>query len=341
MTLYEIILFLGLAGAVIAGANAPKIGAALKLLDDPTAEVHKKHLKAVPQVGSVLMLIGLLALSLGAWFFGRALEFLPIVGSAALVGFLGIVDDRLKLSWGIRLVALWSIVGALLLMSPNLLVVELNWSWGTITPLGIYWGAGFTALCLVGLIIALNMMDGFNGGILSQAIVWALIFAALAPGDLVPVFNYLAILFAVILSFNIFSRLFMGDGGAYALGLLMGAAAILIYGLETAGAVYADTIVVWLALPVFDCLRVIFRRKLRGDSPFLPQRDHMHHLLMNAFGRHAALVFAVLYTSIGGWAAYLWPNKSWVIVLCQIAVMLVTVYGISRVRQDPKLAASS
>ncbi len=330
MGFYEFILCIGLIGAVLAGFNAQRIGVALGLLDDPSAEHHKEHKSAVPQVGSVLLLIGLLALTVGAAVFSRASELVPVAYCSALVGVLGIVDDRLKLSWAKRFVALWAVVGLLLFVSPDLLVTELSWSWGQTTVLGFWGGVGFTALCLVGLIIALNMMDGFNGGILSQGIVWSLIFATLAAGDLVQVFLYLALLLAVILAFNMLSKLFMGDGGAYALGLLMGASAIFMYGAKTTIPVYADTIVVWLALPVFDCLRVIFRRKLRGQSPFLPQRDHLHHLLMKAVHRQAGLVFSFSYTLLAGLAALWKPEASWMIVLTQLLVLAAVVYLASK-----------
>lgn len=300
------------------------------LLDDPKAEAHKEHQSAVPQVGSVLLFCGLAALAVGAVFWEKSAIFLPIILCAFLIGVLGIVDDRLKLSWRSRFVLLWSIVLFLLFLSPDLLVDKLAWSWGQTSELGFWGGIGFTALCLVGLVIALNMMDGFNGGILSQGIVWLLIFAVLATGSLTTVFLYLGLTLLVILAFNMPSKLFMGDGGAYALGLILGASAIMMYGTETDIPVYADTIVVWLALPVFDCLRVIFLRVLKGLSPFHPQRDHLHHLLMKTVHRHAGLAFSFSCTAIAGLAALWKPEFSWLIVLAQLFVLGVTVYFTSR-----------
>ncbi len=328
--MYEIILFAGLVATLVAGVKARAIGGALGLLDDPKAEAHKEHTEAVPQVGSVLLFCGLAALAAGGLFLGRAEVFLPIILCAFMVGVLGIVDDRLKLSWLRRFVLLWLIIAALLLLAPTLLIEKLVWSWGQTTELGFWGGLGFTALCLVGLVIALNMMDGYNGGILSQGIVWSLIFLSLVSGDLVIVFSFLAITLAVILAFNMPSRLFMGDGGAYALGLVMGASAIMMYATETSANVYADTIVVWLALPVFDCLRVIGLRKLKGQSPFLPQRDHLHHLLRKAVHPQAGLVYAVSYTGISGLAALFRPELSWFIVLVQLGVLALTVFLTSR-----------
>lgn len=328
--LYEITLGLGLVAAFFAGKKALFVGLSLGLLDDPKAEAHKEHHGAVPQVGSVLLLCGLVALAIGAALWGKVTVFLPIIICAFLIGVLGIVDDRLKLSWRTRFVFLWSIVGLLLFLSPDLLIDKLVWSWGQTSDLGFLGGIGFTALCLVGLVIALNMMDGFNGGILSQGIVWLLMFANLASGDLATVFLYLAMTLLVILAFNMPSKLFMGDGGAYALGLVLGASAIMMYGAEPETPVYADTIVVWLALPVFDCLRVIFMRVLKGLSPFQPRRDHLHHLLMKVVHRHAGLAFSFLYTATAVLAALWRPEYSWLIVLAQLLVLGLTVSMTSR-----------
>ncbi len=323
--MYELILLLGVVAAFVAGTKAQAIGVSLKLLDDPKAEAHKAHVSAVPQVGSVLLFASLLAIAIAAALFGRGLVFIPIVLCASLVGALGIIDDRLKLSWVSRFVALWLIIAVLLVLSPELLITSLHWSWGQTSDLGLVGGSAFTALCLVGLVIALNMMDGFNGGILSQGIVWSLTFAYLATGPATTVLLTVTATLFVILYFNLPSKLFMGDGGAYALGLFMGASAIMMYSADTNATVYADTIVVWLALPVFDCLRVIFRRKLRGESPFLPQRDHLHHLLMKSVHRHAGLVFSFLYTAISSLAAILKPEASYIIVLVQLLTLAVVV----------------
>lgn len=340
---YEFTLGLGLMTAFFAGFKAHLVGRWLGLLDDPRAEAHKGHQSAVPQVGSVLLFCGIAALAAGAAFWGKSTVFLPVVLCVFLIGVLGIVDDRLKLSWRTRFVFQWSIVGLLLFLTPELLVKELTWSWGQSTNLGVWGGIGFTALCLVGLVIALNMMDGFNGGILSQGIVWLLLFAALATDDLTNVFLYLVLNLMVILAFNMPSKLFMGDGGAYALGLLLGASAIMMYGEETDIPVYADTIVVWLALPVFDCLRVIFLRVFKGLSPFYPQRDHLHHLLMKTVHQHAGLVFSFLYTATAGLAALWKPECSWLIVLTQLLVLGVIVYTVSRIeksRSEASIAAA-
>lgn len=306
------------------GLKAGAIGSYLGLLDDPTAEAHKFHANKTPLVGSILLAAALVFLVANSLWKGHSSTYVTVSVFSILMGALGIVDDRLKLSWQVRFVLLWVIVAMLISLTPEMMVDQLHWSWGQISELSYTGGMVFTALCLVGLVIALNMMDGFNGGILSQGIVWSVIFAAMSP-VYQSTFIYFAAVLSLIFFFNMAGKLFMGDGGAYALGLLMGASAIVMYSTETVNEVYADTIVVWLALPVFDCLRVIWGRKIKGLSPFLPQRDHLHHLVMREAGPNAALAYTIGFTAASGAAAARYPEISYLIVACQLLVLFLTI----------------
>lgn len=318
----------GILSVFLIGLAARPIGEFLGIMDNPKSEQHKLHSQPTPLVGAILVSTALAFLVLdrllsngGDAYFG-SIAWISV--AAFVIGVLGVVDDRVKLSWHIRFIALWLIVGGLLVAVPDLILSELRWSWGQTTELGTIGGAAFTALCLVGLVIALNMMDGFNGGVLSQCLIWSLIFALLAGVTGQAAYLYIAATIAVILGFNLRGKLFLGDGGAYALGILMGASAIITYTQDGSPA-YADTIVVWLALPVFDCLRVIFRRKLSGESPFLPQRDHLHHLMMGIKGPKLALLFTAGFGAVFGTLSVLAPEKSYLLVLIQLSTIAAAV----------------
>ncbi|WP_417449985.1 MraY family glycosyltransferase [Kordiimonas sp.] len=336
-----VFILMGALAVVLLGFRAQAIGRALGLLDDPSSEAHKFHANKTPLVGSILLAAGMVFLVVDIFISDLHREYLSISCFAGAMCVLGIIDDRVKLSWVSRFFTLWLIVAALIAVSPDLLISDLHWSWGMSTHLGSIAGLLFTALCLVGMVIALNMMDGFNGGILSQGIVWSLIFAVLSVSQQA-VMLYLALVLGIIFAFNMAGRLFMGDGGAYALGLVMGASAILMYSTESTSPVYADTIVVWLALPVFDCLRVIFWRKLNGHSPFLPRRDHLHHLIMRRAGPKAALAYATTFTASSGVFALYFPQLSYLVVFAQLGVLALSVAILSkaeRVESAKRVAA--
>lgn len=329
---------IGVVSVFVLALKASQIGSTLGLMDDPKSEQHKLHRTATPLVGAILISAALLVMAVNLLVTGAGFEMLIVGGCAIGIGVLGMVDDKLKLSWHSRFIALWLIMATLLVCVPELRLAELRWSWGMTTELGTIGGSLFTALCLVGLVIALNMMDGFNGSVLSQCLVWSLIFGAFAATGDASIYHYFAAVVLVILGFNLKGKLFLGDGGAYALGILMGCGAILTYSANP-GTVYADTIVVWLALPVFDCLRVIFRRKLSGESPFLPQRDHLHHHFMSVQGPGLALAFTAGFSILFGFLSLWIPQYSYLLVALQLTAIAVAVITTSRARLENRAPA--
>lgn len=329
---------IGFISVFILALNARQIGLALGLMDDPKSEKHKLHRESTPLVGAILISTALCVMAISLLLSGDGYNLLIVSAAAIGIGVLGMVDDKLKLSWHSRFVTLWLIMAALLVCVPELRLAELRWSWGVTTELGTLGGSLFTALCLVGLVIALNMMDGFNGSVLSQCLVWSLIFGTFAATGYATVYAYIAAIVALIFGFNLKGKLFLGDGGAYALGILMGCGAILTYSANPT-TVYADTIVVWLALPVFDCLRVIFRRKLAGESPFLPQRDHLHHHFICVQGPGLALAFTTGFSLIFGLLSLWIPQYSYLLVGIQLSTIALAVLATSRASIDNRAPA--
>ena len=85
------------------------------------------------------------------------------------------------------------------------------------------------------------------------------------------------------------AKIFMGDTGSLLLGLICAILAIqfiemhkvledVTYATQAAPAVAVGILIV----PLFDTLRVFTLRMMRGKSPFNPDRNHMHHLLLDS-----------------------------------------------------------
>ena len=60
------------------------------------------------------------------------------------------------------------------------------------------------------------------------------------------------------------------------------------------------TVVLWLLVPVVDCLRVIPMRVLQGRSPFEPDKNHLHHRLDRRWGWPKCLVIYLALVVIPG-----------------------------------------
>src|SRR5690606_3504899 len=81
------------------------------------------------------------------------------------------------------------------------------------------------------------------------------------------------------LGFNRAVRVFMGDAGSTFLGLVIAAIGIALC--QGRNPVMAPAIGLWLiAVPVFDLFAAVVRRLMDGVSPFAPDHEHLHHVLM-------------------------------------------------------------
>jgi UDP-GlcNAc:undecaprenyl-phosphate GlcNAc-1-phosphate transferase len=155
-----------------------------------------------------------------------------------------------------------------------------------------------TVLWLVGMVNAINWIDGVDGlaagvsGIASvvmlvvtlfmQQPAAALIAAALAGGAL----GFLRY------NFNP-AQIFMGDGGAYFMGFTL--AGVGVIGLVKTTAVTAVLLpYLILAVPILDMSAVILDRLRNGKSPFIADKRHLHHRLLEA-GLSQRLTVLVIY----------------------------------------------
>jgi UDP-GlcNAc:undecaprenyl-phosphate GlcNAc-1-phosphate transferase len=100
------------------------------------------------------------------------------------------------------------------------------------------------------------------------------------------------------------ARIFMGDSGSMFLGLLLAASAITLMGQIDANAVFAEEIgpaalplllpLAVLAVPLLDFGLAVIRRIRQGKSPFAPDKEHLHHKLMelgNSQQRTATILY--------------------------------------------------
>jgi UDP-GlcNAc:undecaprenyl-phosphate GlcNAc-1-phosphate transferase len=184
------------------------------------------------------------------------------------------------------------------------------------------WGEAFTLLCLVGLLNAVNLADGKNGIVIGMGLVWTLVLAAHVPAAMLPVLAAVGVALLVMGWFNLAGRLFLGDGGCYAMSALFGLLAIYAYNhdFET---MRADDVAVMFAIPVFDTIRLMTTRILQRRSPFEGDRDHLHHHLHARIGWPMGLYVYLAMVALPNLGVILWPGSG----LLWLGVSLL-VYGV-------------
>ncbi|ANE03773.1 MraY family glycosyltransferase [Corynebacterium crudilactis] len=287
------------------------------------------HVIPKPRLGGVAMFSGFL----GAVFLADQLPaltrgFMPItpeMNAVIWAGFVivvvGALDDLFDLDAITKLVG--QILGAV-----TMSLLGLTWSilyspfgGGTTLLLDQVQSTLLTTLFTVALINALNFVDGLDGlsagvGLIAGAAILlfslTILFDQNGAVSAYPPAIIAAALVGIcagVLPHNFEpSRIFMGDSGSMLIGLLLAAAStsasgkinMSLYGAADIIALISPIIVVLaaVAIPLLDLVLAVIRRVGRGESPFSPDKMHLHHRLL-AIGHTHRRVVLVLYT----WAA--------------------------------------
>ena len=109
--------------------------------------------------------------------------------------------------------------------------------------------------------------------------------------------NYL-LLFSIFILINaapiFFGKYFLGDNGTLFLGTFIGLETIRIFNFESENIYYEQIFIIFM-MPGLDMIRLVFFRLMRNKNPFLPDRNHLHHLLIE---RYSLLKSLLIYSSL-------------------------------------------
>lgn len=265
------------------------------LYDMPNAR--KEHRAPVPTLGGIAIVAGMM-LSLLLWFpfrneMGQVSFFLAIT---VLCG-LGVMDDLKDLSARYKFIIQIGLASLIALSGIRIYSFDGLFGLYEISVVSQY---TLTVLAIVGITNAFNLIDGIDGlagGLGFMSLLTVGIFLT-ATGDN----NTALVAFALaggILAFLYFNfnpaRIFMGDTGSLVLGFVIAVLCIRLLQVNTLGSdrilQRAPVFVMGIVfVPAFDTLRVFALRIWKGQSPFVADRTHIHHLLTDAGFSHGFAV---------------------------------------------------
>ncbi len=161
-----------------------------------------------------------------------------------------------------------------------------------------------TVFCVVGIMNAFNMMDGING-LCSGCAMLALMLIGFYSGliyDSMLVLIIGSMIGFVLFNIGIFGKkreVFLGDSGSNLVGFWV--AWIAIYASQSEiYSVKPITMLWFVAIPLLDCVGLIFSRIKSGKSWSTAGRDHIHHKLMEKFSSRGTLIVILIITLITG-----------------------------------------
>jgi len=249
--------------------------------DANTNKPQNFHHTSTPRIGGLGILGGLLVITLSPF----GLSFVPSMTLAFLSGFFEDLRNSLtpKLRLFLQLIA--AMMGVWLMDA-------------VVTYLGLgitmpYWlGVLFSLFAIVGMMNAINIIDGFNGlasGVI-LLILLSFLYVAYRQNDH-ELMTVIIISIGAVLGFFVlnFPRgiIFLGDGGAYLLGFIVSVIGIFLAGNYIK--VSPWYILAIFIYPVWEVVFSIGRKLLSGRSPMEPDSYHLHMLVYRQITRNNPL----------------------------------------------------
>lgn len=279
------------------------------LIDKPN--IRKLHSGNIPLIGGITGGISILIFS-HFLLDNETLNF--IIFTSFLMLLIGLVDDIFDIHFSYRLFFQSLII--LVVIDYGIIVSNLGNSqyFGTI-DLGFF-GILLTFICISGLTNSFNFFDGSDGICASSVFISFLniiLFSLISSTKIEWMFFYLILIYLVVfLYFNVLSKkykIFLGDSGSTFFGFLLSLS--LIYFTKQDVNYFEPILVLWcVTLPIYDLISVIIKRILNSKNPFLPDRTHIHHLLIrknfSKFQIFFILAFIQLTFTLVGTLSYLY-----------------------------------
>lgn len=260
-----------------------------------------------------------------------------LIGLFAIMA-VGFIDDVLVLTPLAKLLG-EALAGIALIGFADLRITHLHGLFG-ITEIGVIPSYLISLFVLIAIINAVNLIDGIDGLASGLGILYCLFFAVYfgLAGELS--WSVLGICMvgalAVFFIYNVFGnreKIFMGDSGSLLLGYLLTAFVFHFCEINAYHAVpqalhmsAAPAVAICvLTVPVFDTIRVSLTRIKQHRSPFNPDKNHIHHLLLRTGLNHIQTTCVLLSVSVLFIAlAILGRNwNMWLLLFCDFALATV------------------
>ena len=260
-----------------------KIGERYKIYDLATKDPLKVHQKSVSCLGGLAMILTVMIVFSLKMILEKTFDWqiIGIIIAGALVFLLGFRDDlkwrdkvKIKPIYKFIFLILFSGLSALILLKVGL----------GISSLGSLIGIILTSVYIFVLINAINYQDGIDGmagGIVAISLVGFSILSVVLNNGLA--FTISLASMAAILGFLIFNfppaKIFMGDSGAYFLGFILAALAMIFSKPYNFSSIFGPIFI--LGLPHFDGVFTNIRRLFKKRSIFLGDREHFYDKMIN------------------------------------------------------------
>lgn len=274
------------------------------IVDNPNAR--KLQRVPVPVMGGIAVFIGIaVSLIVGNIFFTNLPLWVGLIAMTVMM-LIGAWDDMKDVPPVLRFLIELFVVWAMMFATKTG-IDDFHGLWG-LEEIDTLLSLPLTIVAGVGIINAINLVDGVDGYSSGYGMMASVLFAILffSVGDYEVGCLGLIVAGALLPFFlhNVFgykSKMFIGDSGTLMLGTALATFVFATLSKESSCCcleekgfgLIAFTLAV-LAIPVFDTLRVMSVRIIRGSSPFQPDKTHLHHLFIEMGYSHIGAAISII-----------------------------------------------
>ena len=316
-----------------------------KLFDIP--DERKIHHTPIPSLGGLGIFAGFILACLISIQFQAALEFQYFLAAAFVIFFLGLKDDILVISPIKKFIG--QVLAAFLIIYKGGVQINSMHGFMGIHELPESFSLLLTYFTVIVIINSFNLIDGIDGLAGSLGLMASIIFGFYFLQINMAAYSILAFSLAgSLIAFLIFNfqpaKIFMGDTGSLLIGLIT--SILVVKFIDVANADVAYPIVASpaigftiLMIPLLDTLRVFAIRIVHRRSPFSPDRNHVHHLLLDKGLSHRTIALTLVSINLFFIiTAYACRNMgcTW-IILGIVSIFFMGIAALYYTRQQPRL----
>jgi len=342
MSIFNLAILPGLVALAVSFLATPlviKLAWKLGIIDDPKKSKHVKviHTYPVPRGGGLALFFAVLVASLIFLPIDKHLK--GILGGAAVLALMGILDDKYNLNPYLRLaggflaaaIPIAAGIGIAFLSRPGGGIIDLSQpqiNFYFLGELRSLWLLS-DAFALIWIVFVMNMLNigakGVDGQLPGVVVVAATTIAMLSLKFSADITQWPVIILAAVtagaylgfLPWNFYPQKIMpGYGGSTLAGYLLAVLAIL-------STTKVGTLIVVLGIPLIDTGYTIVRRILARKSPVWGDRGHLHHRLLDlGWGKRRVAVFYWTISAFLGILALNLNTSSKLYTMVGIAILL-------------------
>lgn len=281
-----------------------------RLFDKPN--FRSSHIKITPRLGGLAIAFGFIfTYSFFAdWYSYAYVPFLT--PSFVLIFVIGLKDDIISTAATIKLMG-QLLAAAIIVGLGDVRIDELQ---GILhIPLSEGWSIAISIFIFAFLLNGFNLIDGIDG---LAAITGIITLSAFSAWFFINGYYHVPLIAASLVGgliafiyYNMYCvkmKIFMGDTGSLLIGFVVSVITIAFlkfnnqiinveshtYTISSAPAVAAAVLII----PIVDTIRIFFLRVLRGNSPFAPDKNHIHHRMLDLGMTHHQISFTIGFVNI-------------------------------------------